>query len=200
MADAPQAHLTGLSSLKLMIWTVVGVLVIFVFPETSLLVAVGMLPTIIAYIIDNPPRFLAWSVGGVNLAGVSPAVGELWSHGNSVAEALSLAGDAFNLIVMYGAAAFGWALYLFIPPVVISMLAVTAHHRIGQLRSDQRALIQEWGPEIAASPKRGRDLSASLGFRESIASGRIPRQILIRSSITALRMDFCSFSKARTSI
>ena len=51
---------------------------------------------------------------------------------------------------MYGAAAVGWALYLFLPSLIVAFLTVVAQHRIAELRGRQRELARVWGNEIAA--------------------------------------------------
>jgi hypothetical protein len=128
------------------------VMVMIFFPAVVILVLIGMVPTIVAYAIDKTPgKYAMFCVGGINFTGVFPALTDLWSGNPSISASLKIAGDPFSLILMYGAAGLGWAIYMFIPPIISAGLAVAAQHRIQQLRSDQRALIQEWGPAIAAT-------------------------------------------------
>ena len=59
--------------------------------------------------------------------------------------------DVFSLLLMYGAAGFGWMIFIAIPPVVGAFLTVMAQRRVSQLRRDQKELIEEWGEDVAAS-------------------------------------------------
>ena len=49
---------------------------------------------------------------------------------------------------MFAAAAFGWLIFMAIPPVVAALMSVAAQQRIMQLRSQQRDMINEWGQDI----------------------------------------------------
>ena len=53
---------------------------------------------------------------------------------------------------MYGAAGFGWILYIVIPSAVIALLNLLAQRRITRLRNQQRELINEWGKDVAVRP------------------------------------------------
>ncbi len=140
----------GGKGFSLILWAFMFVLVMMAFPQLIILLFIGMLPTVVAYIIDKTPKkYAAFSVGGMNLSGVFPALGELWTGNNTIPHAIEILTNIFDLIVMYAAASFGWLIYIAVPPVVNALLAVAAQHRIAQLRSRQRELIREWGQDIA---------------------------------------------------
>lgn len=127
-------------------------MVMFIFPQVVILIAVGMVPTIVAYAVDKTPgKYATICVGGMNFSGVFPALTTYWDGNSTFTAVFDIVGDPFNMTIMFLAAGFGWALYSFVPPIISAALAVAAQHRIQQLRSDQRALIQEWGPAIAAA-------------------------------------------------
>jgi hypothetical protein len=143
---------------KLILWSIVFVGILFVFTGSVIVVLVGMAPTIVALIIDRTPKkYAAFCVGGMNFAGAFPWLMKLWavSPMGGVKDSIAIAFNPFNLTVMYGAAAFGWLIYQTVPPIVAAMIAVSAQHRIAQLRSRQRELIKEWGDAIALAPKEG---------------------------------------------
>lgn len=138
----------------LILWAVAFVAILFVFTGTVILLLVGMAPTLVAWIIDRTPKkYAAFCVGGMNFTGVFPSLLKLWAANPDVRAAITISFNPFDLTVMYGAAAFGWMLYQAIPPVVAAMIAVSAQHRIAQLRSRQRELIREWGNALALAPK-----------------------------------------------
>ena len=147
-----------MSAYKPLLWALAFVLIVIISPGSILLLFIGMLPTLVAYLVDSTPgRYAALSVAGMNFCGVFPWVWRLWTGGNSIAEAIKTMTDPFALLVMYGAAGFGWISFLVVPPIIGAVMAVISQHRIAQLRADQRELIAEWGPEIAAA-ERGDDL------------------------------------------
>lgn len=126
------------------------VLLVLVAVQTVLLLFFGMLPTIVAYIVDrSPQKYATFCVGGMNFCGVFPFILDLWLGTYTLAAALDILTDVFSLAVMYGLAGFGWALYTAIPPVVVSVLTVITQRRIATLRTSQRRIIEEWGDEVA---------------------------------------------------
>jgi hypothetical protein len=152
MANQPEEQTTQRTvSLKPILWAFAIGCMIFIFPGIVLLVAGGMLPTLTAYWIDRTPqKYSAFCVGSLNFSGVFPSVIELWTGRNTVEHAWAIIStDPFTLAIMYGAAAVGWALYLFIPSLIVAFLTVVAQHRIAELRARQRELVRVWGTEIA---------------------------------------------------
>lgn len=148
--QGPSPIATARASLKPLLWVFMFTLTMFVFPAIVMVLIVGMLPTLVAAMIDKTPKkYAAWCVGGMNLAGVFPSLQELWSGATSIKQAMSMLGNPMELLVMYAAAAFGWMIFIAVPPVIRSLMSVMAQHRIAQLRSDQRTLIGEWGAGIA---------------------------------------------------
>ena len=131
-----------------------GASLIFIIPQVLILLALGLSPTIVAFIVDKSKRkYAAISVGGMNVAGVTPSLIELWSGKNNISAAMDILTDPFDLTIMFAGAGFGWMLYLVIPPVVSGLLTVIAHHRITQLRTEQKKLIKEWGEGVAIGPR-----------------------------------------------
>ena len=48
----------------------------------------------------------------------------------------------------YGAAGFGWMLYVALPPVVTTFLTVMSERRVTVLKSNQKTIIDEWGKSV----------------------------------------------------
>ncbi len=142
------------STLQPLLWVMFLSIIMFVFPESIILLFIGLLPTIVAFIIDkSSKKYITFCVGAMNITGVLPSMLELWAGPNNIPHAIQIVTNIFDLIVMYAAAAFGWLLYIAIPPVVNALLAVVAQHRITVLRARQRELIREWGEDIATRPR-----------------------------------------------
>src|SRR5690606_33042816 len=110
-----------------------------------ILLCFALLPTLAAFIVDRTPqRYAAFCVGGMNLSGTFPSLLDLWTGDHSIDMALHILSDVFALAVIYGAAAFGWLVYMTVPPVVAAFLTIMAQRRVQQLRAAQAQLVEEW--------------------------------------------------------
>ncbi len=127
------------------------VLMMIISMPTVIVLGLGMLPTGVAWLIDQTEeRFATFCVGGLNMCGVFPYVLKLWAVNHTVNAAVGMISDVFVLAVMYAAAGFGWLVYLSIPPVISAFLSVIAQRRMASLRSLQHEIVDEWGPSVAA--------------------------------------------------
>ena len=129
---------------------VVVVLVIIALP-TMILLFFGLLPSLVAVIIDRSKGHSAsFCVFGLNFIGVFPYILELWGGENTINQGLNISTDIFSLLVMYSAAAFGWLLFMAAPQVISSFVLVLQERKVESLRNQQKTLIEEWGPEVSA--------------------------------------------------
>ncbi len=140
------------------LWLIVlGVLIISIGLPTVMILVVGMLPTIVALIVDRTPqKYAPFCVGGMNFSGVFPSLLTLWTTTHSFSRSLDILADPYALLVMYGAAGFGWMLYMAIPPVISTFVTVIAQRRSAQLRAIQKRLLDEWGDAVAKGPAQRR--------------------------------------------
>ena len=132
---------------------------------TMIVLFFGMLPSVVAYIIDRSKgKAATFCVGSINFVGVFPYIITLWTDTNTIDAAMTFVSDIFVMLVMYSAAAFGWLLFLAMPTVVSSFVLVLQQRKVAQLRAEQKELIEEWGPEVAALVEMNHmdDLGASL--------------------------------------
>ncbi|HYG85731.1 MAG TPA: hypothetical protein VD978_05700 [Azospirillum sp.] len=117
---------------------------------TSIVFGLGMIPTMVAYAVDrDPDKSAPITVGGLNLCGCLPYAIDLWKHGHTISAALKVFADPVAWLVMYGAAAVGWAFYYGVPPAVANAELLRSERRVETLRQRKVALVQEWGPEVA---------------------------------------------------
>lgn len=143
-----------ISMIDLKMWIVIFggsllLLLLFALPSV-IVVCVGMLPAVVAAVIDRTEkRHAVFSVSSLNFAGVFPFLLGVWTGDNSVSQALNAVTSAFALSVMYAAAALGWLLYLAVPPVIAQFLSALAQRRVDALHAAQRTVIEKWGPEAA---------------------------------------------------
>jgi hypothetical protein len=145
---------------------------------TALLLLVGILPTLVVVAVDDSEQFCAVrSVGALNLCGIAPFIGELWTGSNDLAGLIAVIANVQAWLIMYGAATIGWTLYISMPPLVNVILTVRDEARITQLRELQQGLIQEWGPGVGRFVDRAMALAAHTPPPEPGAEAEAPGPI-----------------------
>ena len=113
-----------------------------------------MAPTIVAYIVDKSNgKFAFFSVGAMNLTGITPGLIKLWKGENTVSAAIDILSNPFDLLIIFAAAALGWLIYLGLPPVIRGLLTIISKHRITNLKMEQKRLVKEWGDGVAIGPR-----------------------------------------------
>jgi hypothetical protein len=148
--QTPEAAAQKSQASKRMMWLVVVVLLIALSLPTVLLVVFGMLPSIVAAIVDRTPQKSAtFCVGGMNFCGVFPYLLTLWGGDHTIAMAFDTLTDVFALLVMYGAAGFGWMIFTSVPPIIVTFLNVRNQRRVATLRATQKRIIAEWGNDVS---------------------------------------------------
>ncbi len=145
--------------MRILIWgLLIFMLLLIVALPTVMLLGFGMLPGLVAMIVDRTEeRSATFCVGGLNFCGVFPYLMDLWFGDHSLNQAITLLTDVFALAVMYGGACMGWMLYLSLPPVIASFIQVMSERRLQQLRKTQREILDEWGDEVITDADLGGD-------------------------------------------
>ena len=124
-------------------------LLVFVAYPTFMVALGGMLPTLVAFIVDNrKERYAARTVGYLNLSGVFIVCLDMWAGDHTWQHALDLLSQPINYLIMFGAAAAGWVLYFLIPPIANAYLTIHNDLRMKSLNSEQEKLVKEWGTGV----------------------------------------------------
>ncbi len=134
-----------------MTWILLMLLFLIILAApTMIILFFGMLPTLVALIVDRSAHKSAtFCVGSVNFIGVFPYVMDLWTGFNSIDTAWSSVQNVFILLIWYASAAFGWFLFLAMPAVIAAFVSVLQQRKVALLRGEQKKLIEEWGSEVA---------------------------------------------------
>jgi hypothetical protein len=138
-------------SVKAWLYTLlIAGLIIFVFPDVFVLAAVGMVPTIGAFVIDRTQRrYFTTTVAFANFTGVLPSAITLFSGGSGGVEgALEVVSDPLTLLSMYGAGAIGWFIHYMVPPFVSVWLAMSHEMKTMAIKKRQQELVDNWGKNI----------------------------------------------------
>lgn len=149
LAKPPTQKPKGANLLRI-VWFVGFLIMWAILSAPSLLIfALSMLPTLVAFFIDRTKeKYAVYCVGSLNFCGTLPFVLKLFDD-HSMAAATDIMTDVFVLAVIYSAAAFGWLMFIAIPPVVSTFLTILAQKRVKTLKVIQKQIVEEWGPEVA---------------------------------------------------
>ncbi len=120
---------------------------------TVVLLFLGLLPAMVAFIVDdNPRKYVTKCVVASNFAGVWFFLLRLWTGEHSLAETMAILTDVYAWLLMYSAAALGWLCYLWFPSIAALFMEMTAERRIAGLKLKQKKLIKEWGEGVVRAP------------------------------------------------
>lgn len=116
---------------------------------TMLVLTLGLLPTLVAFVVDvNPRKYAARSVGFLNFAGTLPFLITLWSGRHDLIAAMKILTDVYAWLVIYSAAAMGWLIYMGMPSVAGFLMQFHAAQKIRSLEQARKKLIREWDEEV----------------------------------------------------
>jgi hypothetical protein len=125
------------------------------FIPTAVLIMIGMLPAIVAYLIDNDrKKSISITVALMNAAGVVPFVIELWKKGQTLHTSFDIVEKPMVWLFMYGSAAMGWLIVYSVPAVVQALLSYRAKGRIDDIDKRHQALVELWGESVRSKPKK----------------------------------------------
>jgi len=123
--------------------------VVAVLLPSCIVLTVNMVPTIVAYVVDKSrEKYLAITVGLLNICGTLPALAALWQQDQSYDAALDIVGNPFHWLVAYGAAGIGWLVYLGLPPILEHYYGITSQARLLDHQRKQQILVEAWGEEV----------------------------------------------------
>lgn len=146
-----KSELEGIST----VGKIVGLLVIVWLASISYYAfaffALGMLPSVMALIVDRGKgRFASQTIVACNFIGIMPFLFDIgMNYERSVAskEAMS---EPFTWLVIYGFAIIGVMLIFVLPNITAIIFTLKAEYKLGTLKSQQEALIEEWGEEVSS--------------------------------------------------
>jgi len=129
---------------------VLGCIVPFGVP--TLLVCLGLLPTIVAVFTDtDSSKSGLATVGYLNLAGVLPFLIELWQKGQTMEVAMMIIRDPYSWVIMFGSAGIGHLILYAVPPMITSIVLINLEGRRRTLREGLKQLEAVWGPDLGTT-------------------------------------------------
>ncbi len=126
-----------------------AVITAVIFMPTTILLMIGMLPTVVAAVIDRSGKGTkAITVGAMNIAGCTLYLLQLWTMGHTKENALMLISDPRNVITIYCAAGVGYMIDWMMAGIVTTIVIGKSKHRLEEIVRKQGELAARWGPEV----------------------------------------------------
>ena len=147
--QASAAAKGGKSSGNRLLIRLLGIAMVPFSLPTILVLFCGMPPTLGALLTERGKSRYAWiCVGGLNFAGLSPWLVNLWFGHHDFVHAIEAVTDLGMYLVAYGASAVGWLIYAATPPIVGAIAAMTSQSRLATLTTTRKKLLEQWGEGI----------------------------------------------------
>jgi len=123
-----------------------------VFSGLSVIMVIGMLPTIVAAIVDKSKGHVkTMTIGAMNFAGCVPFLISLWKKGGSFELALNIITTPRTIVIIYCAAGMGYLIDWAMTGIVASVLMQRSRKRLKDIQNQQKELTERWGPEVSGT-------------------------------------------------
>lgn len=155
--DTKDAKASGAKSSKGGAWkTILGMVLviptILIVGLPTLLICVGLLPTLIALLTDTDrQKSAAATIGFLNVAGVLPFIIDLWMSGQTMAHAFAIMSSSTTWLVMFGSAGVGHLLLYAIPQATATLTLTRMENRLRTLKQALIQLKDIYGPDVATN-------------------------------------------------
>lgn len=131
------------------IFLIFSILLGVVFLPTTVILLIGMLPTLAAFFVDRTRgKTRTLTVGAMNLAGCVPFILEIWINGHTMDNAMTYISQPRTIVVIYFAAAIGYMIDWAMTGIVIGVMSEKGRARLKQIEKTKNELIDRWGEEV----------------------------------------------------
>ncbi|MGD9650409.1 MAG: hypothetical protein AB7G80_08825 [Dongiaceae bacterium] len=137
------------SGLKTGLWLFSGGIAALALLPYMLIIAVGMIPSCLAWMFDRrPEKYAATTVLLFNGTGVLMVLLRVIEQGYNLAYSISLLQDPVVWLTLMGPAALGVILLHIIPPMVVYAMSFRAVEGIKLMEEHRQELREEWGEAL----------------------------------------------------
>lgn len=120
-----------------------------IFMPTTIMLLIGLLPTMVAFFVQKGTRKIrVLTIGAMNFAGCVPFLLELWLEGHSFERSFDIIFDPRTIVVMYGCAAIGYIIDWAITGFIASILYERGTKRKEEMQEYQDQLVKRWGEKV----------------------------------------------------
>lgn len=116
---------------------------------TLLIFAVGMIPTLVSFVVDKTRRRAQTvSVGAISFAACMFYVLDLWGAGNDLDGAFTIVSNPMMIVVTFGAAAVGYGIDIVVSGMASHIMYANLKRRQSRIKKSQKDLVERWGREV----------------------------------------------------
>jgi magnesium-transporting ATPase (P-type) len=144
------------SKIALPFLMLIGILCVFIFRLGFLFILISLLPSMVAYFIDNDEHLSTFkTVLAANSAALLVVIYPMISDSMQfkAIEPLGIMRDPFNWLIVFSGAALGWCLIFLCQYATRFFLVISDEYKLRQIEAQQKVLLAEWGDDIKRSLK-----------------------------------------------
>jgi hypothetical protein len=120
-----------------------------VFLPSAVVVGVGMLPTLVARVVDSSPgKRLSITVGGFNLLGSLYFLNAIWAAGQGMGDIRPTLSDSLGWLSALTGAGVGWVVFGGMPIIIAKIAETQTALRMRHVLKEQDRLVEEWGEPV----------------------------------------------------
>ncbi|WP_374383822.1 hypothetical protein [Dongia sp.] len=139
----------GSIGIKPMVIAIPVLLIALVFLPSAIVIGVGMIPTIVARVVDTSPgKRLTVTVGGFNLLGCLYFLHKIWAAGQGMGDIQPTLMNSFGWLSALVGAGVGWIVFGFMPVIIGKFAETQTALRLRSITKDQERLVEDWGESV----------------------------------------------------
>lgn len=139
----------GKMGFRAWVLVLISLVTAIVFFPSTLLLTVGLLPTLMAAVyVSAGHKNKVLTIGALNFAGCFPFLMMIWDTTDRMQKSLELLADPVTTVVMYSAAAVGYVLNWGVTKTVKNVMLLGANNKIKSIEKEKEALEDRWGREV----------------------------------------------------
>lgn len=143
------ANAPGDAAIKPWVIIIPVVLLGLVFLPSAVVVGVGMIPTLVARVVDTSPgKRLSITVGGFNLIGCLYFLHRIWAAGQGMEDIQPTLGDSVGWLCALVGAGIGWLVFGGMSAIVGKIAQAQTALRLRNITKEQERLVEEWGETV----------------------------------------------------
>ncbi len=136
----------GFKSFSFLFFAIIAAII---FTPTTLILLVGMLPTLVAYIVDrSAEKNKTFTIGAMNFAGCFPYLLGLWTGENILLTSMNYLENPETIIVIYSIAAIGYLINWTVTLGVATLLRKRSSLHIERIEREKEKLRERWGEKV----------------------------------------------------